>query len=160
VQLAINATIELLIPTGVLRELEVVLLREGVIGDVAPRVISEKLLMFAVEDGDEQRAVRFTTDPRDRFVAATAIEQGATYLLTYNTKDFDLTQTSADCVTPDFLLAQLLDERPNEVIKAVRQVRERYRNPSIETAQFLAVLENLRLKDFACSLRTMLRPEL
>ncbi len=155
-QLAINSTIELLIPAGALRELEVVLIREGVLGNVAPKVIAEKLSMFEVADGDEEIAIRLTTDPRDRFIAATTIERGATHLLTYNTKDFDLSQSSAHCVTPDFLLAQLLDEQPIEVVRAIRQVQERYRNPAIETHQFLKVLENLRLTRFTRDLRKLL----
>lgn len=149
VQLAINSEIELLIPAGGLRELESVLFREGVLGHLAPKMISEKLSMFEVSDGSEALGIAHTTDPKDRFIAATAIRWAATHLVTYNTKDFDLSKTSISCVSPDSFLALLLSERPDQVISAVWQVRDRYKNPKIETGQFLQILENLRLTNFA-----------
>ena len=71
-------------------------------------------------------------DPDDRHVLAAAIRADAEVIVTFNLKDFPqsvLTEHKLRAIHPDEFLEMLLGQSPDVVCTAVRQQRERLRNP-------------------------------
>jgi hypothetical protein len=82
-------------------------------------------------------------DPNDRHVLAAAIGAKAQLIVTYNQSDFPaavLGPLGIEALHPDTLVAQLLDQAPAKVCKAVRRQRLNLRNPQKTVDQFLDIL--------------------
>jgi predicted nucleic acid-binding protein len=97
-------------------------------------------------------------DPDDRHVLAAAIKGHAEVIVTFNLADFPtatLAQYGIEAQHPDTFLDALLEIGPAEVGAAACRVRARLRQPPLEVAAYLAVLERCGLSATAASLRAM-----
>ncbi|MGE3541544.1 MAG: PIN domain-containing protein [Candidatus Tectimicrobiota bacterium] len=94
-------------------------------------------------------------DPQDRHVLAAAITAHADVILTYNLTDFPtntLAHYGMEAQHPDRFLCALLAVKTPEVCAAACRVRARLRNPPLDVAAYLAVLERCGLLATASSL--------
>ena len=97
-------------------------------------------------------------DPDDRHVVAAAIKAKAPYIVTFNLEDFpegSLRPWDMSAVNPDRFVSALLLDKPEEVIKSVREVRRRLKNPPQSVRLHLKTLEDQGLETFAESLRAL-----
>jgi hypothetical protein len=95
-------------------------------------------------------------DPGDRHVLAAAIQGQAQVIVTTNLKDFPRTALSAyniEKCSPDAFIAELLRNRPLEVVAALKEQRARLINPPHTVAQFLDTLSHTHLQRTAEHLR-------
>jgi len=95
-------------------------------------------------------------DPDDRHVLAAAIKAKASFIVTFNIRDFP--QTILDsfqirAITPDEFVMRLIDEDYHEVLKLVKRQRENMKQPSLTVEEYLAMLEQQRLLETAAFLR-------
>ena len=84
-------------------------------------------------------------DPGDRHVLAAAIKCQADVIVTNNLKDFPKTvviQFDIDVQSPDIFLSHLFDLSPTAFCSAVRQQRERLRNPAHTSEALLGIFYN------------------
>ena len=84
-------------------------------------------------------------DPDDRHVLAAAIKCQADVIVTNNIKDFPknvLSQYEIDVQSPDIFLSHLFDLNPTAFCGAVRQQRERLRNPEHTAEELLNTFYN------------------
>jgi len=82
--------------------------------------------------------------PKDRHVAAAAIAADATTIVTLDVKDFRgraLANAGVEVVTPGDLVTRLLDDIPESVVLAVRQISGRWRNPLRSAHEVASILE-------------------
>ena len=97
-------------------------------------------------------------NPDDRHVLAAAIKGHAEVIVTFNLTDFPaatLAWYSIEAHHPDAFLVSLLELDRIEVCAAARRVRARLRQPPLDVAAYLAVLERCGLPSTAASLRAM-----
>lgn len=79
-------------------------------------------------------------DPDDRHVLAAAIRCGAQIIVSNNLKDFPseiLVQYGIEAQHPDEFLEYQFDLRPDLVIRAAKEQRARWKNPSLTAAEYL-----------------------
>jgi len=91
-------------------------------------------------------------DEDDRHVLAAAITSAATFLVTFNLRDFPpsaLAPHGVEAVHPDAFLCSLFDPRPDAFREAVRQILDRLRNPPRTWAEHVAVLRDSGLRRLA-----------
>jgi predicted nucleic acid-binding protein len=96
-------------------------------------------------------------DPDDRHVLAAAIKGHADIILTFNLTDFPaaiLAPYGIEAHHPDAFLLSLVELDRLEVCAAARRVRARLRQPPLDVAAYLAVLERCGLPATAASFRT------
>lgn len=82
-------------------------------------------------------------DPNDRHVLAAAIKCQADVIVTNNLKDFPeevLKRYDIEVQSPDVFLNHLYDLNPTAFCSAVRQQRERLKNPNYTAEEFLEIL--------------------
>lgn len=87
-------------------------------------------------------------DSNDRHVVAAAIKSGAQTIVTYNLKDFPqdaLDKYDIVAQHPDDFIRHLLDLKPHVVIKAVKEHRERLKNPPKSAIEYLSTLQKQSL---------------
>jgi len=95
-------------------------------------------------------------DPNDRHVLAAAIKAKASFIVTFNIKDFPKTVLDAfqvQAVTPDEFVMRLIDEDFHEVLKLIKRQRENMKQPSLTVAEYLVMLEHQRLPKTVAFLR-------
>jgi predicted nucleic acid-binding protein len=95
-------------------------------------------------------------DMNDRHVLAAAIKSKASFIVTFNIKDFPrsvLDPFQIKAITPDEFVIRLIDEDYREVLKFIKRQRENMKQPSLTAAQYLAMLEQQRLPKTAAFLR-------
>lgn len=83
-------------------------------------------------------------DSNDRHVLAAAIHARASFIVTFNVKDFPknaLSSHGVEAVLPDDFVVKLIASRPDQVLKAVRLQREQLLNPPVTVDEHLATLE-------------------
>jgi hypothetical protein len=91
-------------------------------------------------------------DPDDRHVLAAAIVGGATIIVTFNLKDFpDHLTTPHDCkaMHPEEFLLNIDIGAPEQMIRAVRAILERLRNPPVTFDHYVDLLRRVRLPRIA-----------
>ena len=84
-------------------------------------------------------------DPNDRHVLAAAIKCQADVIVTNNLKDFPkatLAKYEIDAQSPDIFLSHLFDLSPTAFYGAVRQQRERLKNPNHTAEELLNIFYN------------------
>lgn len=82
--------------------------------------------------------------PKDRHVAATAIDAGARMIVTLNVKDFRsqmLADLAVEVLTPGALVDRLLDDIPESVLLAVHQISTRWKNPARSAREVVEILQ-------------------
>ena len=82
-------------------------------------------------------------DKDDRHVVAAAIASGARKILTWNLRDFPEQVLKAFGIvaeSPDKFLAELVIERPLEVVSVFRRMRERFKKPPMSVEDFFESL--------------------
>ena len=96
-------------------------------------------------------------DPDDRHVLAAAIYSQSEAIVTWNLKDFPVTELQKyqiRALSPDAFLADLFADKPVPIIKALAEQRRRLKNPPQTSAQFLESLQRQRLTRFVAALQT------
>lgn len=95
-------------------------------------------------------------DPKDRHVLAAAIKAGASFIVTFNLKDFPqsvLEPHKIKAITPDEFVMRLIEEDAHEVLKLVKHQRGKLTRPPKTVEQYLATLEQQRLPKTTAFLR-------
>jgi hypothetical protein len=98
-------------------------------------------------------------DPDDRHVLAAAIVGQADLIITLNLKDFppeQLEPFGIEVQHQDTFVAHLIGLDQEVVCAAIRQMRERYKNPPMTAAEYLDSLEKKGLTQSAGLLRAFL----
>ena len=95
-------------------------------------------------------------DPNDRHVLAAAIKAGASFIVTFNIKDFPpsvLEPYQVKAITPDDFVTRLINEDYHEVLKLIKRQRENMAQPPKTVEQYLATLKQQRLTKTVAFLR-------
>ena len=95
-------------------------------------------------------------DKDDRHVLAAAIRCSAQIIVTENLKDFPasvLGQYDIEALSADDMLANTFDLFPQRGLRALRNVRARYRNPPMTASEFLLDLTRCGLSKLAAAAR-------
>ncbi|MCY4465516.1 MAG: PIN domain-containing protein [Chloroflexi bacterium] len=95
-------------------------------------------------------------DPDDRHVLAAATVGNCDVILTANLRDFPQEAVGAYGLSaehPDSWMRNLLESKPDDFCRAVRDMRRRLRKPPFTVAQHLESLERQGLKDTVSLLR-------
>jgi len=88
-------------------------------------------------------------DSNDRHVLAAAIKSEATFIVTFNLKDFpkrNLGKYKVEAINPDDFIMMLMKSNHNEIILAAKTHRERLKNPPKSVNEYLLTLEKQKLK--------------
>ena len=97
----------------------------------------------AVVTGWEEVVDQMDNDPADRHVAAAAVTAGADTVVTLNVADFAgrvLSDRHIRVTTPGQLVGAILDDLPERVVDAVREMAARKRNPPMTVDDVLDAL--------------------
>ena len=95
-------------------------------------------------------------DSNDRHVLAAAIKAKASFIVTFNIKDFPSTildPLQIQAITPDEFVMRLINEDYHEVLKLVKRQRENMKQPSLTVEQYMAMFEQQRLPRTVAFLR-------
>ena len=98
-------------------------------------------------------------DPNDWHVLAAAIHSGCDIIVTFNLSDFPvraLTPYNVAAMHPDAFFAQMVEDAPLPLIKALRTLRLRLKAPSYSVEEFVSLLIRQRLSATAEALRPLL----
>ena len=96
-------------------------------------------------------------DPDDRHVLATAIEAGATVIVTFNLTDFPpriLASYRIRPLSPDAFLNAFLDQNQPRFLLGIQKHRESLKNPPKTVEDYLTTLKNQGLSKTAKRLET------
>lgn len=95
-------------------------------------------------------------DPDDAHVVATALDAGASVIVTFNLRDFPATVLAPlglAAVHPDSFASELLDADPESVVAVVRAQAADLRNPPRTVGDVLDALARCGLVDFSSRVR-------
>jgi len=95
-------------------------------------------------------------DPADRHVLAAAIVSSASFIVTFNLKDFpekQLVDYGIKATHPDDFVSELVDSLPMAAIKAVRRHHSSLKNPPKTIDQYLGTLKKQGMKKFVNKLK-------
>lgn len=95
-------------------------------------------------------------DPDDQHVLAAALKTRASMIVTENVKDFPsstLASLNLEAKTADEFIADAVDLDPNLAIGALRDMRQRLKNPNLTSNEMLARMESVGLASAASVLR-------
>jgi len=95
-------------------------------------------------------------DPDDRHVLAAAIHGGAGLIITFNLSDFPasiLERFDIEAIHPDEFIVRVWDERPADVLEAMRLQRAGLKKPPKTAVEYIATLEQCQLPETAARLR-------
>lgn len=87
--------------------------------------------------GYEHRLAEVQNDPKDRHVAATALEAGAEIIVTRNLRHFVPEPQGVQVESPDEFLTRLLRLDPGPVLEVLRFLEAHYENPPLTLEQVL-----------------------
>ncbi len=108
-----------------------------------------------VSDFDALMDVAKLPDPDDHHVLAAAIQTKAAVIVTNNLTDFPadvLARFELEARSHDQFVADILDMGGPEAISALREMRERYRNPALNAEAITSNIEQLGLQETAALL--------
>lgn len=109
-----------------------------------------------VEDYQELVQIIELPDANDRHVLAAAIKGSASFIVTFNTKDFPvnyLKKFGVEARHPDVFLADIIDTAPRAMTVAVDRILSSLRNPPISFDSYLDKLDNIGLIETAKKLK-------
>lgn len=117
---------------------------------------------FAKTDSRETADVDIELpDADDRHVAVSALQAGASVIVTYNLKDFPasaLVPFGLHAESPDTFLTGIFDRHPHETLNAMRRLVASKHHPPRTMSEEIGRLQTLGLPSFAERLRTATRP--
>lgn len=118
------------------------------------RLVAEMTRAFPESDveGWEKLEATMLNDPKDRHVAAAAVQIGADLIVTANLKDFASLPAGVRAIGPDDFLLGRLDAVPDQVLAALAKQAASYRNPPADLGELLGWLE-LAVPDFVAAAR-------
>ena len=99
-------------------------------------------------------------DADDRHVLAAAIHCGAGVIVTVNLRDFPsgvLATHGVEARHPDSFIRNLLNDRPDEVLAAVRTQQATLKKPPLSIEELLALFERYGLIETVAALRRLLQ---
>jgi predicted nucleic acid-binding protein len=100
----------------------------------------------ALIDGFQALTVGLTLpDAKDRHVLATAIHAGAAVIVTYNLRDFpvsELAKFGIEAWPPDEFVEFLVNAEIDAALDAIREHRARLRRPSKTQSEYIGMLKN------------------
>jgi len=94
-------------------------------------------------------------DPDDRHVAAAAIGAGASMIVTWNLRDFPVTEMKKHGLvrqSPDSFLANLYAQAPGMLISSLANARRNLNRSRVSTAGFVDILREQRLAKLAAQI--------
>lgn len=97
-------------------------------------------------------------DPGDLHVLAAAIRSGASFIVTFNLKDFPMVALAPygiDAIHPDEFILQLIDLDPVAVLQAALKQLSTLKNPPLTRDEYLDTLNRLRLSQSAATLKKL-----
>jgi len=118
------------------------------------RLVTEMTRAFpeAAVEGWERHEGAMPNDPKDRHVAAAAVQISAELIVTANLKDFASLPAGIHAIGPDEFLLGRLDAMPGQVLAALAKQAASYRNPPADLGELLDWLE-LAVPDFVAAAR-------
>ena len=99
-------------------------------------------------------------DMADIHVVETAISSGANYIITFNLKDFpskELAKYGVEAIHPDSFICKLLNQSPDEVLKAFNNQVAILRKPAKKAEEVLYALKKCGLLKTEQELRQLIR---
>lgn len=121
------------------------------------RALMDAAVMDCLVTGHEPLIPSLTLpDTKDRHVLAAAIRAGASFIITFNLKDFpsaDLDRYGITAEHPDWFIVRQAELDPSAAIAAARLCRDRLKNPVRTASQYLDTLESQALPLTAAMLR-------
>lgn len=91
-------------------------------------------------------------DPDDRHVVAAAITAGATFIITWNLRDFPakaLAKHHLRRQTPDVFLAEIYDQAPDLVVGSLANARRNLQKSRVSAPEFIGILAGQKLGELA-----------
>ena len=104
-----------------------------------------------VEGYDHLISTLMLPDEHDRHVLAAAIKSSASLIITYNLKDFPMSQTKKHgikAIHPDDFVTQVFLTNPKKVNETLLKHRHSLKNPPVIEGDYLKTLERQQLKKF------------
>jgi predicted nucleic acid-binding protein len=101
-------------------------------------------------------------DPHDRHVLAAAIHGAANVIVTVNLRDFPadaLTVHRIESLHPDTFIRGLLNDKPDDVVAALRELHSDLNNPPIRMGELLTTFERNGLIQTVAELRRLMATE-
>jgi predicted nucleic acid-binding protein len=98
-------------------------------------------------------------DPNDRHVLAAAIHGGANIIVTVNLRDFPADMLATRGITalhPDTFICRILDNEPDEVVAALRQLHHDLKDPPIAMDELLSGFARVGLPETVTELRRLM----
>lgn len=102
-------------------------------------------------NGDTLAQVAGLPDPDDRHVVVTALDAGASVIVTFNVRDFPaavLEPLGVSAVHPDAFACELFRDHPDAVVDVIRAQAADLRNPPRTVSDVLDALERCGLTGF------------
>jgi hypothetical protein len=99
-------------------------------------------------------------DADDRHVLAAAIHGGANVIVTINLRDFPADTLKAYGITalhPDAFISRLLEDQPDGVVTAFRQLHRNLEDPPLSMDELLAGFARIGLVETVAELRRLMR---
>jgi hypothetical protein len=98
-------------------------------------------------------------DADDRHVLAAAIHGGAGVIVTVNLRDFPadvLATHGVEALHPDTFIRVILNDRPEDVVAALRAQQASLKNPPLSMDELLALFKRYRLAETVAELRRLM----
>ena len=105
--------------------------------EILHKVLSE-VFEDAWVEGYESLIATMSNHPKDRHVAACAVQAGAPVIVTSNLKDFDKLPEGLEAVHPDDFLCRLLANNPELLAAAIAEQVKRLKNPPMTVGDLIA----------------------
>ena len=112
------------------------------------RAHMERYFPEAMVTGYERLVDAMPNDPKDRHVAAAAVQVGAQVIVTANLKDFVVLPDGIEAQSPDEFLCNLFDIDPDGFVELLREQAGDLRRPPVSFRQLLVRL-NLMVPELA-----------
>jgi predicted nucleic acid-binding protein len=117
------------------------------------RNLMDEALPEALTEGYENRIEDLSLpDPSDRHVLAAATHAEADYIVTFNRRDFPVSELGSwdiEAIGPDELVSGLFDPVPDRIIEVARVHRTSLTRPSKTPEGYLEMLRNCGLEETA-----------
>ena len=123
------------------------------------RLMEEALPTARVAEPAALPANVMLPDPADHHVLAAALAAAASFILTFNVRDFPaatLSPLNITAIHPDHFLTPLCAAVPDELVAATRRIRRRLTRPPLTANEHLGVLARVGLPNLAVALSKLI----